>query len=273
MQQLLDKLGQLPVLSSVAQTVIRSLDDPDIDATTLGQQISRDQVLSARLLRIANSAFYGLSRQVATPHDAMMVMGLSQVRSLVLAASLAHALLHQHRHGLDRKLHWQRSFRVASIAQTLARHSRCSADTAFTAGMLHNLGELVLDTCLPEAYAAVRDEALASGLSLAEAERNAFGFDHAEVGAEVARRWKLPTVIEHAIRHYHDPESAAKERISACIAVAYLLNDHFATGDEKTPPVLPAALHAIMPLDDETILACVPDVAQAEAAAEMLLAC
>jgi HD-like signal output (HDOD) protein len=271
MQQILDKLGQLPVLPQVAQQAIRSLNDPDIDAVKLANLIAQDVVLSARLLRIANSAFYGLSRQVATPHDAVMVMGLSQVRSLVMAASLAHALP-SHAGGLDRKAHWRRGFRVASAAQSLARRARWQADAAFIAGMLHNLGELVLDVCQPETYARAREEVRDLGIPLAEAERRTFGFDHAEVGAEAARFWQMPADLEHAIRYCHAPEQAAAEPVSTCVAMACLLDDHLVQmGDLSALPELPEALKRSLPLDEAAVQACIPDIQVAEAAAEELL--
>ncbi|MDP2810367.1 MAG: HDOD domain-containing protein [Rhodocyclaceae bacterium] len=276
MKQILDRLGKLPVLPMVVQEVIRSLGDPDVDAAALGRQIGKDPVLGARLLRIANSAFYGLSRQVATPHDAIMVMGLSQVRSLVLASGLAHTLP-AHANGLDRKKHWQRSFRVATTAQALAQalarlgRGRAAAEPAFTAGMLHNIGELVLDVCLPEVYAAAREVSRSQGIPPRQAERAALGFDHTEVGGEAARHWKLPDIIEHAIRHCHDPDVAATAGVSACVAMACLLDDHAAAGGEGIPPELPAVLRAALPLDDATLLACILDAADAEAAAAMLL--
>lgn len=270
MKQILERLGQLPVLPMVVQEVIRSLADPDADAVALGHQIGQDPVLGARLLRVANSAFYGLSRQVATPHDAIMVMGLSQVRSLVLASGLAHALP-QHKGGLDRRKHWQRSFRVATTAQALARRLRRPADAAFTAGMLHNIGELVLDVCLPEAYAAARQASSSRGIPLRQAEQAALGFDHTEVGAEVARHWKLPDVIEHAIRHCHDPELAATAEVSAGVAVACLLDDGLVAGAASPLPELPASLRAAIPLDDAALQACIPDAEQAASAAALLL--
>ncbi|MDP2795463.1 MAG: HDOD domain-containing protein [Sulfurisoma sp.] len=270
MKQIIEKLSKLPVLPIVVQEVIRSLGDPDVDAAVLGHKIGHDPVLGARLLRVANSAFFGLSRQVATPQDAIMVMGLSQVRSLVLASGLVHALP-RHAHGLDRKQHWQRSFRVATTAQALARRARCPAESAFTAGMLHNIGELVLDVCLPEAYVAVRADSRARGVPLRQAEREALGFDHTEVGAEVARYWKLPDAIEHAIRHCHEPEAAATEGVAACVAVACLIDDHAAAGGAGIPPELPDVLRAALRLDDAAMLACIPDAAEAEAAAAMLL--
>lgn len=270
MKLILDQLGKLPVLSTVVQEVIGSLGDPDVDAAVLGRKIGRDPVLGARLLRVANSAFYGLSRQVATPHDAITVMGLSQVRSLVMASGLAHALP-EHEHGLDRKRHWQRSFRVATTAQTLARRTRGAAESAFTAGMLHNIGELVLDVCLPEDYLKVRTVSREQGIPLRQAEREALGFDHTEVGADVARHWKLPDVIEHAIRHCHDPAAAATAGVSACVAMACLLDDHATAGGEGIPSELPDMLRAAIPLDDAGLLDCIPDAEQAAAAAAMLL--
>ncbi|MBU0752676.1 MAG: HDOD domain-containing protein [Gammaproteobacteria bacterium] len=270
MKEILDMLGKLPVLPVVVQEVIRSLGDPDVDAAALGHTIGRDPVLGARLLRVANSSFYGLSRQVATPQDAVMVMGLSQVRSLVLASGLAQALP-DHGNGFDRKLHWQRSFRVATSAQALAKRLRASAEAAFTAGMLHNIGELVIDVCMPAEYAAARQAASAQGIPLRQAERTALGFDHTEVGAEVARHWKLPDVMEHAIRCCHDPAAAATAAVSASVAIACLLDDAQSDAEAPTVPELPEALRAVVPIDDAALLACIPDPEQAAAAASLLL--
>lgn len=270
MHAILAKLGKLPVLPAVVQKVIGSLVVPNIDTATLGKEIGKDPVLSGRLLRIANSPFYGLSRQIATPQDAITVMGLSQVRALVLAAGMAQTL--QARTSVrERVAHWRRSFRVANAAHTLACHAHFTAEPAFTAGMLHNIGALVIEVCLPNAYRRARENSRRHNLPLRQAERDILGFDHTEAGAEVARYWKLPDVIEQAIRNCHDPLAAAADHVASCVAVACLLDDATASGEPNVSLSLPEPLRHALPLDDATILASRPDAALAAEAARLLV--
>lgn len=135
--------ARLPALPAVVVELVTSLDAEDVDADTLAEIISRDQILVARLLRLANSSFYGMLGRIHSIRDAIMLIGLRGVRSLAIAASLSGALPRECT-GLSLQHFWRHSTATAIAAQELARRNRLPADLAFIAGLLHDIGRLIL---------------------------------------------------------------------------------------------------------------------------------
>jgi len=216
-KEILSKLHQLPTLPAVVQEVIASFQDAEMDTTSLADKIARDQGLSAKVLRVANSSFYGLSRKVGTIQDAVVVLGFDTVRSLVLSAGMMKAFPPTSGSSFDRQAYWQHSFRVAAIAKALARHFQQGQQLAFTSGIFCDVGQLVLDLCIPQQHSEVLQRQPDSGLSLLEFERAELGFDHAEIGAELMRLWNFPDEIEQVVRYWHLPEQSPVFNPLVCI--------------------------------------------------------
>lgn len=223
--EILASLHQLPSMPTVVQEVLSSFKNDNLDSTTLAQLISRDQGLSARVLRVANSPFYGLPRKVSSMEDAVIVLGFGCVRSLVLAAGFMRAFPVAPGSLFDRNDYWKHSFRVAGYAKALAQGLRQDTQTAFIAGMFHDVGQLLLDVCIPEQFSKVLQQREISGLSLVEVEQSEFGFDHAVIGAEMARHWNFPPEIEHAIHYWRSPEQEPFKAITGMVHVAVLLEN------------------------------------------------
>ena len=187
LDEALAQLHQLPAIPAVVQEVVASFSAADVDIDKLAHKIGQDQALTARVLRVANSSFYGFPRKIASLHDAVVVMGLAGVRSLVLSAGFVQAFSKAGDGALDRIEYWKRSFRVATYAQAVAKCLKLSPEVAFTAGMLHDIGQLVLDTCLPQQYAQVVAQAQADGCDLISATRSPIEFTG--VAALITRTW------------------------------------------------------------------------------------
>lgn len=268
MHEVLNNLHQLPSIPAVVQELIVSFDNPDLDSHFLAQKIGQDQALSAKVLRVANSAFYGLPRQVGSIQEAVTVLGFSAVRSLVLSAGFVGAFSTDDEVCVDRNLYWQRSLATATYAKSVAKCLRQDGETAFSAGLLHDIGILVLDVCDHERFTALWQSVQGGKSGLIEAERAAFGFDHAELGAEVARRWKFPHVIEDAIRYHYQPEHRPLQILTGILQVAALL----ACFSEKKQPEdewfggIPQHLRDALKLDRDTLYKHLPLPEQLEAA-------
>ncbi|WP_189941839.1 HDOD domain-containing protein [Sulfuriferula thiophila] len=269
LDEALAKLHQLPVIPVVVQEVISSFNDPDLDSVLLAHKIEQDQGLTAKILRVVNSAFYGLSRRVSSIHEAVVVMGFNSVRSLVLSTGFVKAFAVAEASEFDRHAYWRRSFRVAAYAKALAKCLRHDQDMAFTAGMFHDIGLLVLDTCMQAQFAGVLTQQNQSGENLLTLERSVLGFDHAQIGAEVAKRWNFPPSIEHAIRYCHTPEHVPFEPVTGIVYVAALIESGI-TG-ETLISQLPGSLRDHLHLTWESIEAGLPDAEQIDASAELLL--
>lgn len=268
--EILAMLHQLPPMPAVVQEVIASFRNTEPDSAVLADKIAQDQGLSAKVLRLANSPFYGLPRRVGSIQDAIMVLGLGNVRSLSLSAGVAQ-VFPAVSHGLfDREAYWLRSFRVATFSGALAKSFRLDQQIAFTSGMFHDIGQLVLDLCIPEQFADLLEQQKISGADLIETERSVFGFDHAEIGAEIIRRWNFPQNIEETVRHWRDLEHEPFNPLAGVVHVAVLLEGGLTGGDLMAR--LPAALCDRMGIGWERIEACMPQPEQIEAGADLMRA-
>lgn len=202
---LTEQIRQLPAMPLIALEVIRSLQHSDVDVEGLARRIAQDQAIAARVLRVANSPFYGLQKQVASIHDAIVVLGLAAVRSLVLAASMLTCLPGGSARGFSRDAFWRHGLGTAVAAQALARVLRRPAEPLFIAGLLHDIGRLAMVSLYPEPYAAMQEQAAREDLPPGLLEAGHFGFDHAEAGASLAALWNFPPAIADAIGRHHRP--------------------------------------------------------------------
>lgn len=267
--EILAKLHQLPAIPAVVQEVIASFRNPNLDNAVLARKIAQDQGLSAKVLRVANSTFYGLPRKVGSVQDAVTVIGINSVRSLALSAGFAHTFPPVAHGAFDRSAYWKRSFRVGGYAKALAQCLRQDQQMAFTAGMFHDIGELVLDVCIPEQFAGMLERQKVSGQSLAEIEQAELGCDHALIGAEMARRWNFPPEIEHAIHYWRTPEHEPFEPVTGMVYVAVLLESGLSGAELMAQ--LPATLRDRLKISWERIEAYLPEPEQLDAGADLML--
>jgi HD-like signal output (HDOD) protein len=195
--ELLDQPRHLPTIPKVVQQLIESFGDEDVPADQIARQIATDPVMSAKLLRLANSAFFNVSRTVATVSEALRLLGFVMVRNLVLGTGISAAF--KTSPGMDVKAFWRHCLGTACGARWLAGRAREDGDLAFTVGLLHGIGEFVMHAGMPDAMKQL-DAALSpvDGRRSGE-ERRCFGYDFAQVGAELARRWKFPEAIASAM--------------------------------------------------------------------------
>lgn len=269
-KDLIANLQRLPSLPLAVQAVIASFSDPDLDTALLGHKIEQDQGLSAKVLRVANSPFYGLPRKVGSMQDAVVVLGFDAIRSLVMSAGVMQSFPPLPDSAFDRKTYWRRSFHVASYAKALADCLRQGQTMAFTAGMFYDIGQLVLDACMPEQFSGILELQKTSGQDLIEIERSALGFDHAMIGAEAAKHWNFPPEIEHAIRCWRIPEGEPFGPVAGIVHVAALLESGL-RGDGLMAR-LPAPLCERLQISWARIGASLPEQGDLDAAANLMLA-
>ncbi len=199
------QVGDLPTLPHVATKVMELLSGDDSSASDLDRVISRDQALTARVLKLANSALFGRRGMISTLTRAIVLLGFKTVQSLVIAAS-TETLYRATSSRFKDKLLWEHAVAAALAAGFVARECRyASVEEAFTAGLLHDIGKVVLDQNLPEPYQEVVELVYNDEVTFLEAEHKILGFDHAEVGALVVKKWNLPAPLEEAVRLHHRP--------------------------------------------------------------------
>lgn len=203
LHDLLQQPQALPTVPKVVHELIASFEDENVSIQKVVASINSDPVLSARLLRLANSSYYHMSRSVATVDDAVVMLGFMTVRTLVIGTGIAHAFSGYR--GIDLPRFWRYSTLTGAIASWLAREVQCSRDHAFTAGLMHGLGHLVMHNCMAEPMLYLNKSCDWMDARRAEIERTSFGFDHTDVGAELMRAWKLPAVLVDAVAQHGNP--------------------------------------------------------------------
>lgn len=215
---LVDNAQKLPHIPQVVQELIESFGDENINSEDIAQKISADQVLTAKVLRAANSAYYGGNRNVSSVGNAVFILGFNAVRTLVLASGITGAF--KTPEDFDLPEFWRNSFAVASTCKWVARFSNDEVETVFTTGMMHNIGELLIHLLIPEACKEIH-KLVGNGVATADAERKVLGFNFSDAGAELACRWKFPEVMVVGIRDQLDPLAAVPfSRLAAIIYIA-----------------------------------------------------
>ncbi len=198
----LKKIKTLPALPLVAHRLMELMQRDSSSADDVTRVLASDQGLTGRVLRLANSSFYGRSGQVGSVPRAVVLLGFSAIRSLALGLGMAQTL-RRAAAGTDLTDFWRHALYVAAGARILARRSgRVEPEEAFVAGLLHDLGRLVLETVSPGYHAQLRG---VTADDLLEAEARVVGMAHTRAGQKIVQQWHLPTRLAHVIRFHHHP--------------------------------------------------------------------
>lgn len=232
-------LQALPALPAVVTDLLASFDEENVDIGALAQQIGRDQSLAARLLRVANSSFYGLQTKVSSINEAVVVLGFRAVRSMVIAVGVGGVFRADQCPGFTIQAHVRHGVGVGLAARALAQATRRNAEIAFTAGILHDIGKLVLASCFASQYRetlAYRDR---HDCLLVVAERDVLGLDHAAVGGLLADAWHFPSILRSAVAEHHAPAGATADSLADLIHLADAIAHGLALGPWDGEPVMP----------------------------------
>ncbi|MBN2310663.1 MAG: HDOD domain-containing protein [Candidatus Hydrogenedentes bacterium] len=202
-------IKRLPTLPAVLGKTLDAISDPESSAIDLTRHIAADQSLSARLLKMVNSAYYGFYRQIRNVVDAVVILGFVEVRNLVLTTT-AFAHFPKGSSAYDRDQLWRHSLAVAIAAERCAKSLGLAKDGGyFSAGLLHDIGKVAFDMLYPEQFREAARLAHMGHQRLLDVESRVFEIDHAQVGGLLAEHWHLPEPIAEAITYHHSPERAA----------------------------------------------------------------
>lgn len=261
LEQALARLKDLPALPLVVNELLASFGEPDVDLAQIVGKIANDQALAAKTLRLANSSFYGLQSKVRTIGQAIQVLGFDSVRALVVGAGVIASF----EAGRDRGGHkgfdyegfWRHAVGTALCARALARHAGLNAELGFVAGLLHDLGRLVLVTRFPEHYAGVLAWRALHDCELLLAEREVLGIDHAQVGRALGQHWRIPEAICRAIANHHQPMRQDDGDLPAMVHVANVIAHGLDLADQEDDqvPVLDQGAWDSLRLDDAALRA------------------
>jgi len=239
-------LGMLPQVTS---QVLRLVDNPNASPRQIGALIERDAGLASKLLKSANSAYYGAPGKIKTVSQAISVMGLSAVRSIVVGQAYQQMTsVRGASKRFDRLAFWQHSLATASAARVLAKLKGWrDPEEAFLAGLLHDAGRLVMDKFLPNEFDQILTLALERVIPLFDAEREVLGYTHVEVGDLLGAEWNMPESMRDALRRHHDDVSFDECPLGCLIHAANVLAHQagFALGAPvlyELPPVVKQSL-------------------------------
>ncbi|MCL2219385.1 MAG: HDOD domain-containing protein [Chitinispirillia bacterium] len=251
----------LPTLPTVISKMLQMIDSKRASADTLARLISTDQALTAKLLKLANSAYYGYSREISTVNMAIIVLGFNTVKDMGLWLSVFDAFKNSNSGavGFDAVKFWEHSAGCGVASRMLAKNTGSRyAGEAFVAGLLHDMGKMILNQYFAPEMAESLKLAQEAEMDIDAAEMEVLGVSHGQIGAWLAEKWNLPDIICDTVKHHHDPWNASSDpAFVAHITVADTLCHLTQTGDSarNAPPKYDERLwnifaDALVPIDE-----------------------
>lgn len=223
-EKLRHQVADIREVGTLPHVMLRILDivaDERSSAADLADAIATDTSLTAKILKIVNSAFYGFYREIALVADAVVVLGFEEIKRISLAISVVGMLGGKSARDERRLRFWHHCFQTAALADLIERDLTRGSQGAFTAGLLHDIGRALLDQHFPDMFAAIAAEEAATHRTTAEVERALLGVDHGEIGFWLADGWNLPPQLAEAIRFHHAPDLATEgARLAATVHIA-----------------------------------------------------
>lgn len=215
-QDLLKKTDKLPNVPDVVRELIQLLNDPNVKYADISERVTHDQTISLKVLRVVNSAYFGLSRKISSIDEATVLLGMDKLKTLVIASGFSNSVTKVD--GINLAEFWQDSFRVAELAQWFAkRTSLVEADEAFTVGIVHNIGRLLLHLTEPEIAKDIQTLVSDRKAGRIKAELDLLGFISQDAGKALMDLWKFPPIIGDAVKNHKRPFSDGEPQALPCV--------------------------------------------------------
>jgi putative nucleotidyltransferase with HDIG domain len=237
------RVQELPALAKAVQEVVRALNDDDLDLEAIARRIAVDPAMVSKILRAANSPFYGVSGHVGSVHHAVRLIGVRTAGTLVTAASIMRTVSAPSGAGFDFHRFWAHSLATAVCSQELARGCRYPATAAFLAGLLHDIGQVALATYYPQEFATAMLRSHERDCPLYQAEDEVLSLNHAQVGAWIAEHWHFTSDVSQAIGAHHIPGAASETGLATAADIVHVADgivhalDLLAAPGELVPPL------------------------------------
>jgi HD-like signal output (HDOD) protein len=246
-RRLVERIQGLPTLPSMLHNINQMILNPRTSAKEVAQVISVDPSLTAKVLRVVNSSFYGFPNRITTISHAIVILGFNTIKSIVLSSTIFDVFRRDAKPtDFDRREFWKHSIGCGAAAKVLGRRlGYPMLEELFIAGLLHDVGKIVMDQFLPDKFAEVLERVRANNLLISEGEAQVLGATHADVGAWLFERWNLSRGLIETVRCHHNPALAAEtSKFAEIIHVADVLVRalRFGNGgDARIPSIDPAA--------------------------------
>ena len=257
-RKVVDGIQGLPTLPSVMHSINQMVLNPHTSARELARLIAIDPALTSKILRIVNSSFYGFPSRIATITHAILILGFNTIKSIVLSSTIYDVFRRRSRPGdFDRAEFWKHSIGCGAAAKVLGQRLRYPLlEELFIAGLLHDVGKIVLDQYLPEQFREALHLARTKNIRLVEAETDVFGVNHADIGGWLFENWSLSRGLIQTTRCHHTPELAGEDRkLVEIVHVADLLTRaiRFGNGGDRLMPPLNETAWASLGLQERDL--------------------
>jgi HD-like signal output (HDOD) protein len=211
LESIISNIDQLPPLPEVATKVINMVNDPDVSFKQVAQEISKNQAITANILKLCNSAYFSKGNEITSIDRAIVTLGLKEVKDIVLLV-VAKPVLEKPVIGYDLGQGdlWKQGLAVATMSREIALNKKRKdiSDVVFTGGIIHNVGKVVIALYVQQAFMEILKLVQEKSITFHEAEKNVLGFNHQEVGEKILEKWNFPPVLRSIVRFYQDPELA-----------------------------------------------------------------
>ncbi len=237
-------ISTIPTLPTVLERITTLLQNPQTSAEEIGRAITQDQALASKVLKLVNSAFYGFPGRISTITHAVVILGFSTIKNIVLTASIFDRFKSKKdsSSGFNMEKFWLHSVACGAAAQTLAKHvGNQDKEECFIAGLIHDIGKIILCQYLPKEFNAVIKNVQENNILIYDSEKELLNTTHQEIGGIIAKNWNLPTSLQYAVCYHHIPSKSQNHyftiSIVHCADILIRALDFGNGGDNKIPPL------------------------------------
>ena len=225
-QSIIQNVEQLPSLPDVVSKIINMVNDPDVSFKHVADEIAKDQAITANILKLCNSAYFSKGKEISSIDRAIVILGLKEVKDIVVIAT-TKSVLNKVIVGYDlaRGELWKHGVAVAMLAKKIATecNQKTIADIAFTGGIIHDVGKTVLALFVQSTFKEILNTVTEKSITFQEAEKVVMGFDHQQIGEQVAIKWKFPKVLQSIVRYHHEPMNAPDDH-KMIVSIVHIAN-------------------------------------------------
>ncbi|MBN1495194.1 MAG: HDOD domain-containing protein [Spirochaetes bacterium] len=223
---IITNIDRLPPLPEVAGKVINMVNDPDVSFKQVAQEISKNQAMTANILKLCNSAFFSKGKEITSIDRAIVTLGLKEVKDIVFLVA-AKPLMVKPVIGYDLAQGdlWTQGLAVATMSRDIAisKKKKELADVVFTGGIIHNVGKVVIALFVQQAFRDILALVQAQNIAFHQAEKEIMGYNHQEIGEKILEKWNFPQVLRSIVRYYQEPGNAPAEH-SLAVSIVHIAN-------------------------------------------------